>query len=50
MGDGASECASGSHVCTGTRPIFVPYPRTASTNVSRITDAGKRCAPAIIFT
>src|SRR6266852_7999005 len=34
IGDGASECASGSHVCIGASPAFVPYPMRMNANAS----------------
>jgi len=34
-GLGASEWASGSQVCIGANPTFVPYPITASRNARR---------------
>src|SRR5712692_2704048 len=34
MGDGASEWASGSHVCIGASPAFVPYPTRMNANAS----------------
>src|SRR2546425_3660111 len=37
IGDGASECASGSHVCIGARPALVPYPIRMNANASRIS-------------
>ena len=36
-GDGASECASGSHVCVGASPALVPKPTSRNTNASRAT-------------
>ena len=32
IGDGASAWASGSHVCMGASPAFVPYPTTMNPN------------------
>src|SRR6266851_5744745 len=34
IGDGASAWASGSHVCIGARPAFVPYPMRRNANAS----------------
>src|SRR6266852_8085685 len=34
IGDGASEWASGSHVCIGASPAFVPYPTRMNANAS----------------
>src|SRR5260370_18141314 len=34
IGEGASEWASGSHVCIGASPAFVPYPMRRNANAS----------------
>src|SRR5258705_10130873 len=36
-GEGASECASGSHMCIGASPALVPKPTSRNTNASRAT-------------
>src|SRR6266849_2972221 len=45
-GDGASECASGSHVCIGARPALVPYPTTRNAN-ARCNSSG--CSDGAAF-
>ena len=43
MGEGASECASGSQKCTGARPIFVPKPKSINTK-DNLSQKGSKSA------
>ena len=45
-GAGAWLCASGSHVCIGASPIFVPYPTRKNRNASRRKRGSSRFAAA----
>src|SRR5439155_17447732 len=46
-GAGASLCASGSHVCMGASPAFVPYPIKRKTKANWTT-RGESCGPRAI--